>query len=75
MIVDKGATPSPSRGTGHRTRVIPSLPQVLSDEGLPAVTAPDQLPPGEQRAIQQMGVIAFVHQLQQPRRVSRKPKE
>ena len=47
----KGSAPAANQGTGQRSRTARSLPEVYAAEGLPAATAPERLPAGEERAL------------------------
>lgn len=67
----KGSAPAGNQGTGKRTRTVRSLPAVYAAEGLPESTAPAGLSAGEERALAQAGVSAYVEQLQQPQRRER----
>lgn len=64
----KGTPPTATRGTGQRTRAVPSLPEVYLREELPAVQPPTALPPGELRHLRQSKTLGFIRQIQQPRR-------
>ncbi len=66
----KGEPRPAAYGTGLGTRAVPSLPQVLAAEGLPA---PKPLAPGEQRMIRQAAVSRFVEGIQKSHRVARAP--
>jgi transposase len=64
--------PSPNQGTGVRTRAIPALKRVCAEAGLPAPRSWEELPPGEQRALQEAGVAAFVTAIETERREPRR---
>src|SRR5262249_27316029 len=73
--VAKGTPRSPQYGHG-RTRVVPSLPQVLAQNGLPEI-AP--LPKGERVMLERKKLSGFYRDLQTPSRIeantqNRKPK-
>jgi transposase len=58
--VPRGTRRPPQYGQG-RTRAVPSLPQVLERNGLPA---PEPLAPGEQNMLEQKHLVEFHAQLQ-----------
>jgi transposase len=62
--VPKGTPRSERYGHG-RTRAVPSLPQVLRDNGLPA---PEPLAPGEQAMLERQHLVEFHAELQIPSR-------
>ncbi len=53
------------------SRLTPSLGQVCQQEGLPPVHGFEELPAGEQRILQSLGVIDYVRQINQERRTPR----
>ncbi len=60
----KGTARPQTYGTGQSWKKIPSLAQALQDEGLPAPTPLDQLPPGERKALAKANVLSHVNSLQ-----------
>lgn len=70
----KGCAPSPNYGSGKRTREVPALAQVCSQEGLPPPTPLAALKAAEQRILKQAGVIGFVQQIQRSHRAVRHTK-
>jgi len=67
----KGRRPGVKNGANPPSRLTPSLGQVCQQEGLPAVHGFEQLPPGEQRVLQSLGVIDHVKQISQEQRTPR----
>jgi transposase len=67
----KGTPPAPNRGTGKRERTEPALPAVYSEAGLPAAKGPDQVAPGERKALEEMGVAGYFGEIQAPKKVLR----
>lgn len=70
----KGRRPGVKNGANPPSRLTPSLGQVCQQEGLPPVHGFEQLPPGEQRVLQSLGVIDYVQQINQERRTPRAPR-
>lgn len=60
----KGRAPSPNYGTGQRTRQVPALAQVFSQEDLPQPIPLAALKTAEQRMLKQAGVSDFLQQIQ-----------
>ncbi len=67
----KGSAPAANQGTGQRSRTARSLPEVYAAEGLPAATAPERLPAGEERALAGAGVSEYVAAIQEPQQRER----
>ena len=67
----KGRRPGVKNGANPPTRLTPSLAEVCHQEGLPAVHGFEELPAGEQRILQSLGVIDYVTQISQERRTPR----
>jgi transposase len=70
----KGRRPGVKNGANPPSRLTPSLGQVCQQEGLPTVHGFEQLPPGEQRVLQSLGVIDYVQQINQEHRTPRAPR-
>jgi len=66
----KGVLNRSKIGPGIKTRTIKALAEVLSEEGLPALTA---MPPGEQKTIQRAGCQTFVDTLSETQIVAKGP--
>jgi len=62
----KGQAPAETRGTGQRTRGIPSLDTIYEREGLPPLKP---LPSGETRMLRDQELLAFHAQTKSPRRI------
>ncbi len=62
----KGSGRHPNYGTGQRTRRIAALQEVCQAEGLAAPTPLEQLPPGEQRMLEQTGTLNAMQSFRQP---------
>jgi transposase len=62
----KGAGRHPNYGTGRRARRVAPLQEVYQSEGLPAPLPLDELPPGEQRMLQESGTLEVVQQFRVP---------
>lgn len=67
----KGRRPGVKNGAKPPSRLTPSLGQVCQQEGLPPVHGFEELPAGEQRILQSLGVIDYVQQINQDRRTPR----
>lgn len=67
----KGRRPGVKNGANPPSRLTPSLGQVCQQEGLPPVHGFEELPAGEQRILQSLGVIDYVQQIHQDRRTPR----
>lgn len=67
----KGRRPGVKNGANPPTRLTPSLADVCQQEGLPPVHGFEDLPAGEQRILQSLGVIDYVRQISQERRTPR----
>jgi transposase len=67
----KGRRPGVKNGANPPSRLTPSLGQVCQQEGLPPVHGFEDLPPGEQRILQSLGVIDYVQQIAHERRTPR----
>lgn len=67
----KGRRPGVKNGANPPSRLTPSLGQVCLQEGLPPVHGFEELPAGEQRILQSLGVIDYVQQIAQERRAPR----
>lgn len=65
----KGRRPGVKNGENPPSRLIPSLGKVCEQEGLPPAHGFDQLPAGEQRVLKSLGVIDYVEQISQDRRI------
>ncbi len=70
----KGRRRGVKNGANPPSRLTPSLGQVCQQEGLPTVHGFEQLPPGEQRVLQSLGVIDYVQQINQEHRTPRAPR-
>ena len=68
----KGTRRSTAYGTGNATRRRRSLHEVYDNEQLPRAKSLQELDPGERRALQALGVIAFVQDLQQAKHLPKK---
>ena len=67
----RSAEPAPTEGAKASC-----LNRVYAAEGLPAATTPDQLPPGERRAVEASGADAFVNAAHDPTaKARRKPRK
>lgn len=67
----KGRRPGVKNGANPPTRLTPSLAEVCQQEGLPPAHGFEDLPAGEQRILQSLGVIDYVQQISQERRTPR----
>jgi transposase len=67
----KGRRPGVKNGANPPSRLTPSLGQLCQQEGLPPVHGFEELPAGEQRILQSLGVIDYVQQINQERRTPR----
>lgn len=67
----RGRRPGVKNGAHPATRLVPSLGAVCEQEGLPPAHGFEQLPAGEQRVLRSLGVIEYVEQINQDRRVAR----
>ena len=65
----KGQPRHPNYGTGQKTRLVPSLPDLLRSEGLPAAQS---LRDAEQRMLRQKGLTAYYHSIQESYRLPKK---
>lgn len=70
----KGRRPGVKNGANPPSRLVPSISKVCEQEGLPPVHGFEQLPSGEQRVLQSLGVIDYVEQINQDRRILRRCK-
>lgn len=70
----KGRRPGVKNGAAPPSRLVPSIGKVCEQEGLPPVHGFEQLPAGEQRVLQSPGVIDYVEQISDDRRVPRQRK-
>ena len=61
-------------GANLPSRLVPSISKVCEQEGLPPVHGFEQLPAGEQRVLKSLGVIDYVEQIGEDRRVPRRRK-
>jgi transposase len=71
MPEHKGRRPGVKNGANPPSRLTPSLRQVYQQEGIPPVHGFEELPAGEQRILQLLGVIDYVQQISQERRTPR----
>jgi transposase len=67
----KGRRPGVKNGASPPSRLTPSLGQVCLQEGLPPIHGFEELPAGEQRILQSLGVIDYVQQINHERRTPR----
>jgi transposase len=67
----KGRRPGVKNGAHPPSRLLPSIGKVCEQEGLPPVHGFEQLSPGEQRVLKSLGVIDYVEQINQDRRIPR----
>jgi transposase len=67
----KGRRPGVKNGANPPTRLTPSLGQVCQQEHLPPIHGFEELPAGEQRILQSLGVIDYVQQISQEQRTPR----
>ena len=67
----KGRRPGVKNGANPPSRLTVSLGQVCRQEGLPPVHGFEELPAGEQRILQSLGVIDYVQQINHERRTPR----
>jgi len=70
----KGRRPGVKNGANPPSRLVPSIRKVCEQEGLPPAHGFEELPAGEQRVLQSLGVIDDVEQISHDRRVPRQRK-
>jgi transposase len=68
--IPKGTPRPASYGSGNQSRHVPSLPEVYAAEELPSACAPEELPAGEQRVLEEAGVRDYASEIQRPRRAA-----